>query len=581
MQKLRKTTQKTESTSCSTPDSPHEDPPTGTQETPPQRATTRQTAVALLGKWRRTHALKILVAAVLSHKTQNQRHNAFKNWIQCTKTKINTANLAARTVHTFPAEALRKWQCPGFNSDKRHTSKNAVSALKARLNTQAKTLHFNNWWQHAQYSSAARLPHVQLFLRGAAASTLTITVPVPVTRNHLHNIIAKKTLVPPQQQSLGTMYQYADAKNADLFYMQNYCTIDISLLLKGGSGGPGRAKQVKPQPQQPQKFFIYVQGPDQHHNTVMVLPSDRIRQVKELLAKWVILQPSSQTLFLRGNQLDDNLTLQDGDITQGTTLQLLRVSPPDNCEEHHKRRLPEHLWQRYDPDLKRWIWVCCPSATCRLSQNDAGAATNALTQHPVPPRAKRTPTLSQRLTAAPETPSGPQLQTPMPDASTPHAVGTRVYARYDGDDEEYPATILGNYTGGHLIAYDIEPTIPYRVRTAYVRPAPRTLATSALLAPGKGICGLHHKPRNIKNLTWQLNPNTETSQMICKPGQECASRPERLGNAEHHAPHTGSDTAASQNNMETGTDDTSSTSSWDGTSKQRLSVSTKAMVNDR
>jgi hypothetical protein len=33
--------------------------------------------------------------------------------------------------------------------------------------------------------------------------------------------------------------------------------------------------------------------------------------------------------------------------------------------------------------------------------------------------------------------------------------------------------------------------------------------------------------------------------------------------------------------METGTDDTTSTSSWDGTSKQRLSVSAKATVNDR
>jgi hypothetical protein len=69
--------------------------------------------------------------------------------------------------------------------------------------------------------------------------------------------------------------------------------------------------------------------------------------------------------------------------------------------------------------------------------------------------------------------------------------------------------------------------------------------------------------------------------MICKPGQECTSRSERLDNAKQYTPHTGSDTAVNQNSMETGTDDTSSTSSWDGTSKQRLSVSAKATVNDR
>jgi hypothetical protein len=313
---------------------------------------------------------------------------------------------------------------------------------------------------------------VQLFLRGAAEDTLTITVPVPVTRNQLHKVISKKTLVPPQGQSLGSMYQYADAKNADLFYMGKNCTLDISFLLNGGSDDPRPARQTKPLPHQPQKFFIYVHGPDRHQNTVMVLPSDKIRRVKDLLESRVDLQPSSQTLFLYGNQLDDNLILEKGDITQGTTLQLLRVFPPENCEEHHKPRDPEHLMQRYDPNLK-WIWVCCPGATCRTqgpSQNNVGAATNALTQHPVPLRAKRTPKHSQKATTSTETPSGPQLQTPLPDASNPHVVGTRVYSRFDGDDEEYPATILGSYTGGHLVAYDIEPATSYRVMNAHVSP---------------------------------------------------------------------------------------------------------------
>jgi hypothetical protein len=91
---------------------------------------------------------------------------------------------------------------------------------------------------------------VHLFLRGAATGTLTITVPVPVTRNQLHRIIAKKTLVPPQGQSLGSMYQHTDAKNADLLYMENNCTIDIYFLLNGGSGGSRPVRQAKPPPRQ-------------------------------------------------------------------------------------------------------------------------------------------------------------------------------------------------------------------------------------------------------------------------------------------------------------------------------------------
>jgi hypothetical protein len=153
-------------------------------------------------------------------------------------------------------------------------------------------------------------------------------VPVPVTRNQLHKVIAKQTLVPPQGQSLGPMYQYADAKNADLFYMQNYCTIDISLLLKGGSGGPGPAKQAKPLSHQPQKFFIYVHGPDRHHNTVVVLPSDRIRQVKELLVKWVDLQPSSQILKSTTNIVTQNTSGRDTTPTSSAGYGSVAQAPP-------------------------------------------------------------------------------------------------------------------------------------------------------------------------------------------------------------------------------------------------------------
>jgi hypothetical protein len=314
------------------PDGPPEDPPTGTQAAPPQRATPRPTAVASLGHCQRSHALKILSTAVLSHKAQNRRRNALRNWIHYTKTKINTAKIAARTVHTFSAEALRKWQCLRVSNDKHRTTKNAASALKARLNTQAKTSHFNKWWQHAQDSSAARLPQVQLFLRGDAAGSLIITVPVPVTRNQLHKIIAKETLVPPQGQTLGSMYQYADATNADLFYMKDNCTIDIYSLLNGGSGGSRSTRQAKPPPRQPTTLFIYVNGPDRHQNTVTVLPSDKIRRVKELIQPQVDLHPSSQTLYLAGKQLDDNLILENSGIIEGTPCSSCASSPPPSAK---------------------------------------------------------------------------------------------------------------------------------------------------------------------------------------------------------------------------------------------------------
>ena len=559
------------------PDGPHEDPsPTGTQGAPSQLAATRPTAVVFLGICRRDHALKTLCAEVLRNKAQNQRHNAFKKWIQHIEAKIDTAHLVTHTARKVLAEALRKWHCLRTYNDERRNNKNAASALNARRNNQEQTSYPNDWGQNAQDSSTARPSQVQLFLRGAADSTLTITVPVPVTRNQLHKIISKKTLVPPQGQSLGSMYQYADPKIADLFYMKTNCTLDISFLLKGGSGGPSPAKQAKPPLHQSGKFFIYIHGPDRHQNTVMVLTSDKIRRVKEILEDRVGLHPSSQTLFLHGKQLDDYLILEEAEIIQGTTLQLLRDFPPVNCEEHLEVRDPEDLVQRYDPDRK-WIWVCCPDATCRTqgpSQNNVGAATNALTQHPAPLRAKRTPTLSQRFTTAAESPSGQQLQTPLPD--TPQEVGTRVYARYAGDNQEYSATIRGNYTGGHLVAFDIEPEASYRVMNAHVRPIPLTLAPSIPLAPGQGMCGLHHKPRSLSNLTRQSNPLTTISHLICKPGRKCTTRSERLDNAEHYGPHAGSDTATNQNNLEAGTDDTSSTSSWDGTSKRRLSGSDTA-----
>ena len=565
------------------PAGPHEDPPTDTQETLPQRATQRSNAVAFLGNWKRGHALKMLIAAVLRNKAHNNRHTAFEKWIQYTKTKINTADLAACTIHTSLAEAFRKWQCLRTINNERRNTKNTARALHARLNTQNKTMVFNNWWQHAQDSSAARRPHVQLFLRGVADGILTITVPVPVTRKQLHEVIAKKTLVPPQEQSLGSMYQYAHAQNADLFYMKKNNTLDLSLLLNGGSGSSRAAKQAKPLTHQPRKFFIYVNGPDQHQNTVKVLPSDKIRRVKELLEDRVDLQPCYQTIFLYSDQLDDNLTLQDCDIIEGTTLQLLRANPPKSCEEHDKPRNPEHLRQKLDPNSKQWIWVCCPGSICRMqgpSQKSAGAATNAPNQHPVPPQAKRTPQHVQEGTEAAETISGGHHQTPLLDTQTSFNIGTRVYARFT-DGQEYAATILGRYRGGYFVAYDEEPEVSYRVKNDCIRPwhLPLTHLPPEPSPSDQIRCGLHHRFRSISNLKWQAHPISNIFQMICKPTQECSPRPTHHKDIEQQDQYIRPGSLTPQHNPETDAEDTSSTSSRDEITRNRLSVSAKATFN--
>jgi hypothetical protein len=252
-------------------DGPLEDPPTGTQKAPPQQATTRPTAVACLGNRRRSHALKMLIAAVLSHKAQNQRHNALKKWIHYTKTKINTANLAARTVHTFYAEALRKWQCLRFHSD----------------------------------------------LKGLVSEIHTITGPYLVTRRQLHETIADITSTLPQEQHLASIHHHADAHNADLLYMDKGTTLQLLLHLNGDSGSSrpssiGPHEHAKPLTHQTLEFHICVNGPDQHQNALRVLLNDKIDQLNESLEERVDPPPSYQTLFRHRQQLDDDLRPDSG-----------------------------------------------------------------------------------------------------------------------------------------------------------------------------------------------------------------------------------------------------------------------------
>ncbi len=178
------------------PTVPYEDPLIGTPETPNQEATQRSTSIAFLGNWKRGYDVKIVIATVLANKAHNHRHTAFKKWKHYTRLKTTTVNLTARTVRTSLTEVLRQWRRLLNTKNERHNTKKLVRTLTVRLDTHNKAIMFNNWWKHTHDSSADPYPHVQLFLKGLASETLTITVPFPVARQQLHEIIAKKTLIP-------------------------------------------------------------------------------------------------------------------------------------------------------------------------------------------------------------------------------------------------------------------------------------------------------------------------------------------------------------------------------------------------
>jgi len=372
----------------------YQDPPPETQETPNQEATPRPASIASLGTWKRGYALKIVVGAVLKNIALRHKHTAFKEWKHYTRLQTTTTNLTAHTVHASLAEALCTWRHRLDNTDVRHSIDNLACALTARLDIHQKTIVFNEWWHYSHNNITDHYPQMQLFLKGLASETLSITVPFPVTRQQLHEIIAKKTLVTPQNLSLGSMHHHVDAQNADLFYIEKNTTLQLFLLLNGGSdtshpsnrGSHGPRKHAKPPTHQVMKFHIYVNGPDQLHHAIKALPKDKISHLKETLDPRVDLRPSFQTLYLQGEQLDDDLTLNDCDIIAGTTLQLLRTTPPSLCQLHDKTRHPDHLRQKLDPSSQKWIWVCHTNSACiieRHTQANAGAATNVITPHPL------------------------------------------------------------------------------------------------------------------------------------------------------------------------------------------------------
>jgi hypothetical protein len=308
------------------------------------------------------------------------------------------------------------------------------------------------------------------------------------------------------------MHNHSDAQNADLFYIEKNTTLQLLFCLNGDSGSsrpPSGAlrKHMKPPAHPEPKLTIYVNDPDQYHNALLVLPNDKIDQLKERLEARVNFNPPFQRLYLRGEQLDDDLTLNEYDIVPGTTLQILYVIPPKKCERHDKNHNDEHLMQKLDPKSQKWIWVCRPDTICIMggpNQNSAGASSNVITQHPTTPRAKRTTLWSKHAkqdTTAVETPSGAHHQTPLLDTSTPLSIGTRVYARFS-DNIEYPTTIQGRYTGGHIVIFDIEGDASYRIANDRIRPLhpPPTLTTSDSSSPEHVLCGLHNSSRNISNL---------------------------------------------------------------------------------
>ncbi len=507
--------------------------------------------------------------------------------------QTTTTNLTAHTVHASLAEALCTLRHRLDNKDVRHIIDKLACALTEHLDIHQKTIVFNEWWHYSRNNIAALYPQMQLFLKGLASETLSITVPFPVTRQQLHEIIAKKTLVTSQNLSLDSMHHHVDAQNADLFYIENNMTLELLLLLNGGSDTPhpsnsgprGPRKHAKPPTHPQMKFHIYVNGPDQYHNVIRALPSDKISHLKEILDPRVDLRPSFQTLYLQEEQLDDDLILHDFDLLAGTTLQLLRTTPPSLCQLHDKNRHPDHLRQKLDPSSQKWMWVCHTNSACiieRHTQANARATTNAITPHPMTSRAPSTAhrsTYGPRNPAAANTPPGPHLL----DTSTSLSSETRVYAHFS-DGVEYPATIQGNYTGGNIVIFDIEENAPYHITNDRFRPLhpPPAPTVSDPPSPECVVCGLHNRSRSISNLKWQAHPTTNDMQWICKSGKECATRAPRQNDSEQHSQPTRQVTAISHN-FEAGTDDTSSTSSWDETDRRihELSVSAKMTVNPK
>ena len=277
-----------------------------------QGAKERSNAIAFLDKWKRGFAIKTVITVVIANESRNHQYTTCKKWKLYTRLGITTANLNAHTVHTSLAETLCKWRRLLSTKNERHITKKLACALTARLEAQKKTTMFNEWWFHTHDISAVHHLHVQLFLKGLASEIYTITVPYPVTRHQLHETIAEITSITPQEQHRVSIHNHADAQNADLFYMEKGTTLQLLLHLNGDSGSSrpssiGPHEHAKPLTHQTLKFHICVNGPDQHHNALRVLPNDKIDQLNESLEERVDPPSSYQTLFRHRQQLDDDL----------------------------------------------------------------------------------------------------------------------------------------------------------------------------------------------------------------------------------------------------------------------------------
>ncbi len=303
---------------------------------------------------------------------------------------------------------------------------------------------------------------MQFFLTGLESETHTITVPYPVTRQHLHEAIANVTHVPPHEQNLGSMYNHTDVHNTDILYIDKGTTLHLLVNLKGGSGNQrpqkSGAKNAQPTTHLLQ-LLIYVNGPEAQRTPLLVRPIDKFSQIKELLQERIAIEPTAQTLFLKEDQLGDDLYVKDYNITKGTTLHLLRTLLPTTCDLHGKKRDKAYLKQQFDTATASWIWVYRSGATCYTEQSNRPATTTAgttATQQKEAPRAKHTTyrgTHPPRETTAAETPPGIPRQPLPPGTSHLLDIGTRVLVRYS-DGLEYAATIQGSDGKGHIITFD-------------------------------------------------------------------------------------------------------------------------------
>ena len=167
-------------------------------------------------------------------------------------------------------------------------------------------------YYHTLISSKCRLvlrrePQYQVFLRTLSGKTVALGVRGGDTVRHMKSVIYEKEGIPPDQQKLlsgGRVLR--DEKRLRDCGLHSGSTVDLSMGLLGGL------------------FLIFVQTlTGKKITTLNLYVNDRVEYVKAAIENKVGIPKSQQQLMFNGQQLIDELTLDDYGIQHEDTLQLV------------------------------------------------------------------------------------------------------------------------------------------------------------------------------------------------------------------------------------------------------------------